>query len=220
MYATYFFYNTKQRSKFQKSKGVMVKHSIHKRIVKNSFVPMIIGSTLLILFVWTLSYYWHEKPARAAQKIAKDIAMLAAIFERIEKECGIVDFKYQANPINFLTIKKDGFVGSDVGSMSLAHPEKWQGPYVQNNPTIQQKEYQVISTNKGYFIVPGQGVRLANGTTIGTDLILDKKADVPAMMQDANALMFEGKPLAAPLITEKTAINAGFVSALVETDGV
>lgn len=191
----------------------------NKRAFKNALIPIAIGSLLLVFFIWTLSTFWFETPVRAAGRIASDIAKLAAIFERIETECGIISFDYQANPINFLTIKKDGFVGSEVGSMNLAHPEKWQGPYLHDNLSVQQKEYQVVSTGKGYFIVPGHGVELPNGKTIGVDIKLDEKADIPAMMQNKDALMFEGKSLAAPLVTEKTVINAGFVTALADDGG-
>src|SRR5688572_13784493 len=102
-------------------------------------VPVSIGGLLLLFLVLTLVNFFYEQPIHTAGKIAQDIQQLAKIFASIDKECGIISFDYANNPINFLTIKKDGFIGSEVGSMNLAHPEKWQGPYVAKNLHIQAK---------------------------------------------------------------------------------
>ncbi len=177
-------------------------------------VPLFVGTLFTVLLLATLLNFIYQKPAHPATMMAQDIARLAAIFERIEKECGIISFNYQKNPINFLTIKKDGFVGSEIGSMNLAHPDKWQGPYVNDNLTMQGKEYQVVRTNSGYFITPGEQVELPNGKWIGRDIILDEKADIAAMMHNKNELMFEGKSLAAAILTEKVVINAALLTAL------
>jgi hypothetical protein len=131
--------------------------------------------------------------------MVQDVARLADIFQRIDAECGIIGFDYQKNPVNFLTIKHDGFVGSEVGSMNLRHPDRWQGPYLQDNSTIHSKEYQIVRTKKGYFITPGDGVRLPNNKVVGKDIILDEHADIPALVLQKDGLNFEGKPLAAPL---------------------
>ncbi|MCK5632726.1 hypothetical protein KAH94_03190, partial [bacterium] len=109
------------------------------------------------------------------------------------------------NPINFLNIEK--FVGSEVGSMNLAYPKQWEGPYLNDNPTIQEKEYMVVRTKKGYFITPGQGVRLGNGKVIGKDIIIDENSEIFSMMQDETTLQFEGKSLAAPLYVGATVIQ-------------
>jgi hypothetical protein len=83
--------------------------------------------------------------------------------------------------------------------MNVAHPEKWEGPYLQDNPTMLGQEYQIVRTLKGHFITPGEGVRLPNGKVIGKDIILDEDADIASMMLDVNSLRFKDKPLAAPL---------------------
>jgi hypothetical protein len=109
----------------------------------------------------------------------------------------IIDFDNQKNSINFLNVAK--FTGSEVGPMNLAHPEKWEGPYLQDNPTMQHIAYQVVSTKKGYFITPGEGVKLPNNKIVGKDIVLDKKANIEAMMIDADALMYKDRSLAAAL---------------------
>lgn len=197
----------------------MQKHTNYTRMIQKYWLPVVIGGLLVGCLIWTISNVWYEKPIHTANMMAQDIAKLAEIFKRIEKTCGISSFDAQTNPINFLNIKKDGFVGSEVGSMNLARPEKWQGPYLQDNLEIQEKEYEVVSTKKGYFIVPGKGVELPNGKIIGTDIILDENADIAAMMHDKDKLMFEGKPLAAPLVTEKTVVNSQFIAVLAHGEG-
>lgn len=129
--------------------------------------------------------------------IAKDVSELASILERIDKECKILSFDYQKNRINFLNVKT--FVGSEVGSLNLAYPNKWQGPYLDDNPTYQEKEYLVVKTKYGYFVTPGEGVKLPNGKVIGKDIILDENADIGAMAADDHQLRFDDKPLAVKL---------------------
>jgi len=132
-----------------------------------------------------------------ADLIVHDVTELKTIFERIDKECGILSFDYQKNRINFLNNVK--FIGSEVGPMNLIHPDKWQGPYVDDNPTYQGKEYIVVRTKKGYFITPDDGVQLPNGAVIGTNVILDENADIAAMAAHEKQLMFDNKPLAVRL---------------------
>ncbi len=83
--------------------------------------------------------------------------------------------------------------------MNLIYPNKWEGPYLEDNPTIQAIEYQVVRTKKGYFITPGDNVRLPNGKIVGKDIKLDEGVDITAMMNDENMLMFKGESLAMTL---------------------
>jgi|SRR5581483_958951 len=129
--------------------------------------------------------------------IAHDIVVLKNIFQKIHAECGIIDFDAQKNPINFLNVV--AFTGSEVGPMNLMHPEKWHGPYLKDNPTILHIAYQVVSTKKGYFITPGDGVVLPNKKIVGKDIILDKNADIEKMILDPHYLLYKDKSLAAHL---------------------
>ncbi len=133
----------------------------------------------------------------AGMMMADAVIELRDTFRRIHKTCVIIDFDNQKNSINFLNVEK--FTGSEVGPMNLAHPEKWQGPYLQENPTMQHIAYQVVSTQKGYFITPGDGVKLPNNKIVGKDIVLDKKADIEAMMINPELLMYKDRPLAAAL---------------------
>ena len=163
----------------------------------NVIVPIltvILFTVLIGISLFKLLYYVQ---VASDIIIAQEVQQLVKIFKRIDKTCKIIDFDYQKNNINFLNVKT--FIGSEVGPMNLVHPDNWEGPYLKDNPTIQSKEYQVVKTKKGYFIVPGEGIRLSNGKVIGRDIILDENADIPKMMADKNFLNFKGKALAAPL---------------------
>lgn len=164
---------------------------------KKYLIP--IGTSLLLasLFVIALVNVFFRSKQLTGTLIADDVAKLAYIFKRIDQTCSIIDFDYQKNNINFLNV--GSFTGSEVGPMNLTYPEKWEGPYLDDNPTMQDKEYQVVYTKKGYFVVPGDGVKLPNGNVVGVDIILDEDADIATLMRDKNGLTFQGKALAAPL---------------------
>jgi len=167
--------------------------------MKNQTIFQILTVALFVLLISIMGYrMFYQVRTGQDQIISKEVVQLVEIMKRIDKKCKIIDFDYQKNPINFLNVTK--FVGSEVGSMNLTYPDQWEGPYMKDNPTIQEKEYQIVQTKKGYFITPGDGVRLSNGKVVGKDIILDENADIAAMMRDENALMFEGKALAAPLL--------------------
>jgi hypothetical protein len=133
----------------------------------------------------------------ASTMIAHEVKQLQNIFKKINQDCGIISFDSQKNNINFLNVKD--FVGSEVGPMNLARPQGWQGPYVKDNPTIQGKEYQVVNTNNGYYIAPGDGVVLANGKEIGKDILLDKQSDIDFITRKDGPLMHQGAALAVKL---------------------
>jgi hypothetical protein len=155
---------------------------------------LVVGFILIAVF-----NTFHRNRVTTGHLLADDVQRLATLFKKIDETCDIIDFEYQKNPINMLTVKKDGFVGSEVGSIHLGKPDKWEGPYVESNPTIQGKEYLVVKNAQGLFITPGEGVVLPNGKEIGKDIVLDEQSDIEYMVRDENFLQFHGRPLAAPL---------------------
>lgn len=169
-----------------------------KRIKKHyHWLPVVVGIGIIFFVGITfLDTRYHVKND-AGMMIASEVIKLRDIFHRIHKTCTIIDFDAQKNAINFLNVAK--FSGSEVGPMNLVHPEKWEGPYVKDNPMIYNIAYQVVSTKKGYFVTPGDGVSLPNKKVVGKDIILDQKANIAAMMVNPQELMYKDKPLAAHL---------------------
>jgi hypothetical protein len=162
---------------------------------KTLAVIVIVG---IVFFIGiTLMDTFYRAKDDAGLMIAQEVVVLRDIFHRIHSTCIIIDFDEQKNHINFLNTVK--FSGSEVGPMNLVHPEKWEGPYLQENPTIYHIPYQVVSTKKGYFVTPGDGVTLPNKKVIGKDIMLDQKADIDAMMVNSEALQYKDRPLAARL---------------------
>lgn len=164
------------------------------------------GAVIVGLLILTFVNYFYRSDVVSGTIITQEVKRLGEIFQRIHEDCTILGFDNQQNVINFLNVKT--FTGSEVGPMNLARPEKWRGPYVDDNPTIQSKEFMVVKTNDGLFITPGNGVRLPNGKVIGKDVILSKDADIAAMMQDSNALRFKDRALAQKLTLSSSRINA------------
>lgn len=168
----------------------------HKNI-KKYVVPVTSALLLAFLCMIFIANFFYESRASDVSFIVNDLNTLVKVFESIDKTCGIIGFDYEKNSINFLNVIS--FAGSEIGPMNLRHPEKWQGPYVKDNPSFQYKEYQVLKTSAGYFITPGDGVKLPNGKVVGTDIKTDKSADISALMYQKDAFLVDNQPLAIAL---------------------
>jgi hypothetical protein len=154
--------------------------------------------TLILGTLVTIGIYWYQSRVVIDRLIVRDITQLDAIFKRINDECGILSFEHEHNYLDFLTV--GAFSGATVGAMNLKNPQNWHGPYVQNTPKIQEKTYEILRTNKGYFLVPGAGVTLNNGQVIGKDIIFDETSDIAALIKDG-LLSYHDQPLAAAITT-------------------
>jgi hypothetical protein len=161
--------------------------------------PLLTVGLLAALVIIAVINWQYRSPLDTGTILVNEITQLADIFKKIDDTCTILSFDNQKNEINFLNVKKGGFVGSQIGPMNLAHPEKWEGPYVVENLKMFDHVYQIVRTNKGYFITPGDGLKLPNGRVIGKDILLDANADIAHMMHDETLLSFNGKPLAAAI---------------------
>lgn len=169
--------------------------------VKQGFIIPLLGVLLVSAFIALAFFTTYKKTHESAGlMIADHVAQLSGVFANIHKKCGILSFDFQKNPINFLNVKS--FSGSQVGSMNLRHPKKWKGSYTQKIPAIDQNDFQVVRTHKGYFIAPAEGIKLPNGLIVGEDIILNDDADITIMVQDGGPLNYQGKALAVPLATD------------------
>ena len=165
----------------------------HGRLIFGLSTGVIVGVFLILSFV----NYFYRSDIVTGTVVAQEVKRLTAIFQTIHKQCKILGFDNQQHSINFLNV--ESFVGSEVGPMNLAYPEKWGGPYVGENPTVQSKEFMVVRTDGGYFITPGNGVRLPNGKIVGKDILLGQDTDITALIADPSAFLFQGRSLAQKL---------------------
>ncbi len=143
----------------------------------------------------TIVHLWREPQVLRSDYIAHDITRLAEIFSRINETCSIISFDRTHNYIDFLNIIE--YKGSEVGPMNLRYPDGWEGPYLRDNPTMQGVAYMVLAAQDGHYVVPGEGVTLSNGKTIGSDILLDADTNVQSLLTADGGLMHKDKQLAA-----------------------
>lgn len=173
-----------------------------KKKMWNKYTIPVASGVLLVLLTLVALYRWVSQAHFATDTVvAEHIVQLKNIFEKIDKACDIISFEHDRNYIDFLNVKN--FSGSQVGPMNLKRPEHWQGPYVEENPTIQGKPYEIIKNREGYVIVPGDGVRLSNGKVMGKDIIINYDTDVDSYINDKGGLEYKGHPLAVRIHVKK-----------------
>lgn len=181
------------------------------KVFKSNNTNVLVKLGTIVFFALLLSvtifYLLKNTKQSFAEQMSSDVEQLATTFKKIDETAVILDFNSPKSVINFLNVKKGGFAGSEVGPMNLVRPDKWQGPYFLDNPMIQNKEYQVVKTQAGYYIIPGDGVILPNGKVVGKDLIIENTTDISALTQEGNALNYQGRPLAAFIPTASARIS-------------
>ncbi len=179
----------------------------HNKKRKNTYwYAAVVGLCFVAFFTFVSVKFLSQARLANDELIAEHIVQLDDIFKRINETCTIIGFRHKKDYIDFLNVKS--FAGSVVGSMNLAEPAKWQGPYVHESLTIGGKEYQIVATKKGFYIVPGDGVRLANGKILGKTLHINYRTDIEALMRDPKALLSDDKPLAAHIETYQNPFEA------------
>jgi hypothetical protein len=151
------------------------------------------GVLLLSLLIIFLMRVFSDRSQVLVNVIRDDLDRIESTLEAIDHDCNILDILSSAAQLDFSTVEK--FVGSTIGGLNLAHPENWKGPYMDQNPTIQQRFYQIVQAKDGYFVVPGQGVRLPNHLVMGQELKINLHVLVGPMLAKGGRLNYKGQPL-------------------------
>lgn len=171
---------------------------------KNGFSYTIITGVLFTILVGILGVnFYYRSRWYTVGVVTQDLKVLQDIFKRIDESCTIMSFDAPITPINYLNVKS--FEGSEIGAMNIVYPSRWEGPYLKDNLTIQGLEYQIVRTQKGYFITPGNGVTLPTGKEMGQDIVLTETSDIAKMANEEGVLLYKGQALAAPLPLKSTA---------------
>jgi hypothetical protein len=174
-----------------------------KAWVERYALPLGASLTLLTLLIIALIGYMKEVQFAVEKKISEDIPVLIEIFKEINKTCGIISFEHAVNYIDFLNVIS--FEGSRIGSMNLRSPEKWKGPYLSDNPTVQAKFYEIVQTQDGYYIIPGTGVQFAQGLRMGKEVVVDKSTHPQQFLAEGAPLTYKGAALAGKIeVLEKS----------------
>lgn len=167
--------------------------------MKRLIFPFVSAAIIILLVSISCIVFFKEGRSAPDDIMARDVQQLAEIFARIDKACGIIKIEHQRNYIDFLQVRS--FVSSQIGSLNLRNPQAWEGPYLNDNLMMQGKFYELVTTKQGYFIAPGDGIKLGNGKVIGKDIMLDEFADIPSMLLRTDKLLSaNGKPLAIRIV--------------------
>ncbi len=173
--------------------------NIDKKTVRTfkKFFPILSITLLFLLVIFFLFRVYKNKPYFVTSLISDDIVMIVDSLNRIDKECSILSIEHNRNYIDFLNVVK--FTGSEVGCLNLAYPDKWQGPYIEDNPTMHGKLYEIVKTKEGVFVVPGLGVKLPNGFRVGKHFEINFDSSISEMIQPNGPLNYKGQALAKKL---------------------
>ena len=164
-----------------------------------TWVSLIIAIVVIAVCTSVIMKYLSQARAANDGLIADEIVQLQKIFKRINDSCKITGFRHKKDHIDFLNVIS--FAGTVVGPMNLLEPENWEGPYVDESITMNGKEYQIVATKTGFYIVPGDGVKLSNGQILGKTLIIGPRSNIEQMMRDPQALLSNNRALAARIDT-------------------
>lgn len=171
--------------------------SVSNQLAKGA--PRLIAVFFMVFVALALFGLFTYRTQIQKTVLQSDIEQLATIFAQIDKTAGILSFDHDHNWINFLHVHAGGFSGSELGSLNLKHPDKWEGPYLEDNPTYQGIEYQVVVARDGLYVMPGPGVTLPNGNVIGANIIINPDVDVKPLLEPGGILVHKGIPFAAPI---------------------
>ncbi len=151
-------------------------------------------TVLLIIFFYRI---FHDRSTVLSSVVKDDLLRIERVLNQIDKDCNILSIRAERAFVDFFTVEK--FTGSTVGCLNLAYPKKWKGPYLQQNPSVQGKLYEIVKTKDGYFVIPGQGVSLPNRLTMGKDIVITSATTILPMLQSGGRLVYQGQPLAIQL---------------------
>ena len=148
----------------------------------------------MLILVFSIRVF-YSRPRIVASLIEDDIAQIVLALEKIDADCNILQLEDEYNEIDFLTVKN--FKGSQVGALSLAYPERWQGPYLNVNPTLCG---QFVKVRDGLFVVPGRGVLLPNDLIVGKDFEITTRTYVAELIRKGAPLEYEDRVFAKKLL--------------------
>jgi|GEM_PF-1028188 len=185
---------------------------------------MFFSTTFLAFFVLLIVFrIVYNKPYYIVSVIKEDLETIYKSLDEIDKDCNILTIHNKVNYIDFLNVEK--FSGSTVGCLNLAYPASWKGPYVKINPTIYGRFYEMIRVKEGFFIVPGNGVRLPNGYVVGRDFDVTKdESKISDMLMPGGFLNYKGEPLGVKVKFKvgdwDPYLKKKIINDKIETDGI
>ncbi len=161
------------------------------------YFPIFSATLLSLLLIFFILRVFHNKPYFASAIISSDLRKIVSALEKIDKDCSILSMDNVQNNVDFLNVKS--FTGSEIGSLNLAYPKNWRGPYLYDNPTFKGKSYRIVKAKDGVFVIPGDGVKLPNGLIVGKDFKITPDSLISKMIESRGKLNYKGSSLAVQL---------------------
>lgn len=154
----------------------------------NNHMVMLIGFFMLAFASWMVFKRIHK-----THSPKEEFLIAANIIRSIDNDCKIIKLIGNNNPVNFFNIKE--FSGNTIGSIQIADPLKWHGPYLDYIPSYNDVPLSLVNTASGLYIVPGNGTLLENGKIMGTDIIIDQNTNMDEIIKNYPELLLENKKI-------------------------
>lgn len=164
----------------------------------SQYFPFVSTLFFVLIFVIFLFRFFYSRPRIVAAIIADDVKLITLALEKIDTRCNILSVEGDVSDVDFLNVKT--FSGSQVGPLALAYPKRWEGPYVTVNPTLQDIFYEIVRAADGIFVMPGRGVRLPNGLTVGKEFMVTRQTKVSELIKESGPLRYEDSVFASKLV--------------------
>lgn len=158
-------------------------------------IRIIIFAVFLGLFAY---YQVGLRGFLGARIIDHEISAIVRILEKIDKDAAIVsiDTSHDAELDIFQT---ESLKRAKIGPLTVEYPENWKGPYANRTARYRGECYQIVRARDGYFVIPGDGVTLPNGLTVGKDIVINDEQDAAPFLRDGGMLRYAARYLARPL---------------------
>lgn len=154
------------------------------------------GALVVLISLCTLHFVMRS-PQWRVSVVQSDLHRIAKALRALDRDCFICDMRVGLHPVQILTRTH---ANQNSMYIRLKNPEKWRGAYLEHVPTLQSKPYQLLKTNKSLFIVPGEGVTLPSGLTIGTDVEWHADTDVASLAAAGGPLFYKSGPVALEVL--------------------
>ena len=144
----------------------------------SSFMHIII---IIAILAGAIGFFLYKKNFFCC-KVNDEIQTLSTLITTVDQDCKIMGFANSLNTADFLNVKE--FAGNTVGSMIIAYPENWKGPYCNHIPSYKNKPLAIFFKNNTAYIVPGNETVLEDGSIVGKDIIFNDETDIENMMKN------------------------------------
>lgn len=164
-----------------------MKYNYLKNKINFKFITFIL---IIISLIFVVFYFFFKSNKNLYNEKIYEIGQ---IIEDIDKKCKIICFANEHNPIDFLNVKE--FSGNHIGSIQIANPKNWTGPYLEQIALYKQKPINIFVHSSGCYIIPGEGTLLSENKIVGKDIIFDSSFNEEEFFKNYPCLFNDNKRL-------------------------